>query len=1528
MKAGSKWAPEEQANLLEKWRESDGDFNKIHQALPHRTIGALRSKFSAVTKPHLEGVMKWIEEAEENNETESLGTDNLQHLAKHAAVLMALMGVSAEEAIKQRLTRVADSDEDDENEEEGDGPEQQEEHPNVEEEAKAEIPTETQDQKKEKDAPPSPLPNPSPKSASPLKPACSPHASPAPVCPSPVEGGAAQEEQAVPASPICPPSPMGSASPVARGTSVRAAADLSEFPCSPGAASYEEESERDVAENDQEEQPVGSPVPPSPLLMQSPHVPKQSAIVSSAVAATPEVQQKQMSVAPNSAAVTPSGGRRRKSVLEVLMSVRKSANPDRRSSAAHFTYDSDEEDEDEEEKEEEDEEEEGSAGEEFTNEKEVAVVEEQAEKERENDTEEEKSEVVRGQKEEQEEKQKEEAPEAALASPPAAPVCEERTETVETEDPEQEKEEEKGEEKDKQEDDVKSVVIASPQIASPPSRRPSRRVHTHEQEEQQTPQPDRFSTAAFTELQPERDGTHSTGILAMAAQAVNPCPGVENREQKEESLPQTSTPKRQCPAHVPPVTPAFGRGFPTPPPPKGESTDWALTESDDPFCLRPFQIKKENVTANPEPDVPEIVAARVIPTTTQQPLLPRGILKNTAPLQTLPMSPSKKKTVGFPAGKIPPKEGDEEEEEDSEKENAAGNARVVRFILSTPQKQKKPQNTATTDDDEAEQSRKKKTPCAKKTPLPRGDSRVRSIPPSESECASPETPKPLTGRQIGMGPGGRVPPLHITQSGMPTLGGRRASPLGAFTPSSSVENSSSNPPSNERSIKQTNKSTRPSEERTCRDSLQEAAGRSSSGSLHLDEILQAEGSPLAPTPAKTKGATRHQPRNTASLMKEWKRQPAAAFHPAGTPMPVQQNKGNLHQTQPQQQKKPAYVFDESRRIPEGRSRPPSSAGYVEKAIKTGTPKPKVKKDEGTPQPFKPASAVAQVGAAEKEGAADTPLRVMNSREVFVRDMERLSETLPVAPGSSVASVRKQRRSSVAEEEEEEDKAVPLFGTDDDEEEEEVESTIGAPFFSIQPSEKSGSKEENEEEEEDEEFLPSGDEEDEEDEEEEEKEGAEEDNETEYEAFATPKRWTVGGELPVRREVTEEDEDDEENRPLTVPPSNRAGRKDKEDEGPTPGRELCNTTLETPMGTMRIEKRLGRGGCGAVWLARDGEEKGYAIKMVDKEILANECDEEEFMREIEIHEALEHPNVIHLYAAFEDDRYIFLLLELAECSLWDELNAESVFNEKETAHVLRDIILAVNHCHVNEIIHRDIKPTNVLRGLDGKLKLSDFGLSSFVDSSVPRTTFCGTLSYMAPEFFTAKPCQYGPKVDSWALAVMAIELMSLEHPFEDEASKKVEEKILANDYKRVLPDSVSFECEHFLQKALQKDPADRISPSEMLKHPWIRMHTEQGYRSDLREYVRTSVAARRMSEMMRQETPPVVKQESPQLPAVKMEEFSAMRPERPRPSAAGGEEWNDEWLPCEAPSPFPGPQLKREEERRTSEGEKTPEIQRS
>uniref|UniRef100_A0A0G4FYP2 Uncharacterized protein n=1 Tax=Chromera velia CCMP2878 TaxID=1169474 RepID=A0A0G4FYP2_9ALVE len=75
------------------------------------------------------------------------------------------------------------------------------------------------------------------------------------------------------------------------------------------------------------------------------------------------------------------------------------------------------------------------------------------------------------------------------------------------------------------------------------------------------------------------------------------------------------------------------------------------------------------------------------------------------------------------------------------------------------------------------------------------------------------------------------------------------------------------------------------------------------------------------------------------------------------------------------------------------------------------------------------------------------------------------------------------------------------------------------------------------------------------------------------------RWTVGGELPVRREVTEEDEDDEENRPLTVPPSNRAGRKDKEDEGPTPGRELCNTTLETPMGTMRIEKRLVRRSAG-------------------------------------------------------------------------------------------------------------------------------------------------------------------------------------------------------------------------------------------------------------------------------------------------------------------------------------------------------------
>jgi len=117
--------------------------------------------------------------------------------------------------------------------------------------------------------------------------------------------------------------------------------------------------------------------------------------------------------------------------------------------------------------------------------------------------------------------------------------------------------------------------------------------------------------------------------------------------------------------------------------------------------------------------------------------------------------------------------------------------------------------------------------------------------------------------------------------------------------------------------------------------------------------------------------------------------------------------------------------------------------------------------------------------------------------------------------------------------------------------------------------------------------------------------------------------------------------------------------------------------------------------------------------------------------------VDHPNIVKLFEVFEDDEYMFLVMELMTGGeLFDTILEKESYSEKEAADTIRPIIDAIKYCHSLNIIHRDIKPENLLYSSKSQdtaiIKVSDFGLARFISSEVLATTTCGTPGYVAPE----------------------------------------------------------------------------------------------------------------------------------------------------------------------------------------------------
>ncbi|KAF7636455.1 Protein kinase domain-containing protein [Meloidogyne graminicola] len=248
----------------------------------------------------------------------------------------------------------------------------------------------------------------------------------------------------------------------------------------------------------------------------------------------------------------------------------------------------------------------------------------------------------------------------------------------------------------------------------------------------------------------------------------------------------------------------------------------------------------------------------------------------------------------------------------------------------------------------------------------------------------------------------------------------------------------------------------------------------------------------------------------------------------------------------------------------------------------------------------------------------------------------------------------------------------------------------------------------------------------------------------------------------------------------------------------------------------IGRPLGKGKFGNVYLARD---RYYhipvALKILFKSQLVKGNVEHQLIREIEIHAHLRHPNILRIHNYFHDEKKVYLILEYAvHGELFKELNRCKRFSEPRTARYIFQVADALNYCHSKKIIHRDIKPENILLCDDGQIRIADFGWA--VRAMNRRRTMCGTLDYLPPEMISKM--HHDEKVDYWSVGVLCYEFLVGKPPFETSNQQDTYRKIINVHYQ--FPNYMSKGAMDLISRLLRKDPAQRMTFEQLLKHFWI------------------------------------------------------------------------------------------------------------
>ncbi len=257
------------------------------------------------------------------------------------------------------------------------------------------------------------------------------------------------------------------------------------------------------------------------------------------------------------------------------------------------------------------------------------------------------------------------------------------------------------------------------------------------------------------------------------------------------------------------------------------------------------------------------------------------------------------------------------------------------------------------------------------------------------------------------------------------------------------------------------------------------------------------------------------------------------------------------------------------------------------------------------------------------------------------------------------------------------------------------------------------------------------------------------------------------------------------------------------------------------GGYELIARLGHGGMGMVWKARQVRlNRLVALKVIRFAVASDGPERERFRLEGEAVARVKHPNIVEVYDADEFDGQPFLAMELLGGGTLARRMIDRPYTPREAAGLVRTLALAVQAAHEAGVVHRDLKPTNVLFAADDTPKVADFGLAKLLDAETGQTRtgdVLGTPAYMAPEQARGDAGRIGPRTDVYGLGAILYELLHGKPPFRGADRKAVLKQVL-----HVRPEPATRKqgepgqgLAAVCAKCLEKEPRDRYPSAAAL-----------------------------------------------------------------------------------------------------------------
>ncbi|MFF3436780.1 Stk1 family PASTA domain-containing Ser/Thr kinase [Streptosporangium sp. NPDC002721] len=277
----------------------------------------------------------------------------------------------------------------------------------------------------------------------------------------------------------------------------------------------------------------------------------------------------------------------------------------------------------------------------------------------------------------------------------------------------------------------------------------------------------------------------------------------------------------------------------------------------------------------------------------------------------------------------------------------------------------------------------------------------------------------------------------------------------------------------------------------------------------------------------------------------------------------------------------------------------------------------------------------------------------------------------------------------------------------------------------------------------------------------------------------------------------------------------------------------DTTLTDPLvgklldGRYRVESRIARGGMATVYLALDVRlDRTVAVKVMHRSLAEDPAFVRRFIGEAKSVASLSHPNVVHVFDQGTDGDNVYLSMEYVPGrTLRDVLRARGRLPAREALEVMIPVLAALGAAHQSGLIHRDVKPENVLLADDGRVKVVDFGLARAIEASNQTRTgvMIGTIGYMSPEQVTSGGAD--ARSDVYAAGIMLFELLTGRQPYEGETPMSVAYRHVHDTVpvpSALLPGSSPL-LDTLVARATARDPAHRPADATALLVAAVEAH---------------------------------------------------------------------------------------------------------